>query len=100
MRKAIVGLLVLAVLGALGFWGLTSPAAYGLIRGGDAVAPAANRQPDLENGRTLFYAGGCTSGHGIMGLSALQWPSLVAVATFFAAGILSAHFLLPFILSL
>jgi hypothetical protein len=46
------------------------------------------------------YAGGCTSGHGIMGLSALQWPSLVAVATFFAAGILSAHFLLPFILSL
>jgi mono/diheme cytochrome c family protein len=63
MRKAIVGLLVLAVLGALGFWGLTSPAAYGLIRGGDAVAPAANRQPDLENGRTLFYAGGCTSCH-------------------------------------
>ena len=63
MRKAIVGLLVLAVLGALGFWGLTSPAAYGLIRGGDAAAPAANRQPDLENGRTLFYAGGCTSCH-------------------------------------
>jgi uncharacterized membrane protein YedE/YeeE len=46
------------------------------------------------------YAGGCTSGHGIMGLSSLQWPSLVAVATFFAAGILSANFLLPYILSL
>ncbi|HLM41649.1 MAG TPA: cytochrome c, partial [Microvirga sp.] len=63
MRKAIVGLLVLAVLGALGFWGLTSPAAYRLIRGGDAAAPAANRQPDLENGRIQFYAGGCTSCH-------------------------------------
>jgi len=46
------------------------------------------------------YAGGCTSGHGIMGLSALQWPSLIAVASFFAAGILSAHFLLPLILKL
>jgi uncharacterized membrane protein YedE/YeeE len=27
------------------------------------------------------YARGCTSGHGILGLSALQWPSLVATAS-------------------
>lgn len=46
------------------------------------------------------YAGGCTSGHGIMGLSALQWPSLIAVASFFAAGILSSKYLLPLILKL
>lgn len=46
------------------------------------------------------YAGGCTSGHGIMGLSALQWPSLIAVASFFAAGILSAKYLLPLLLKL
>jgi uncharacterized membrane protein YedE/YeeE len=46
------------------------------------------------------YAGGCTSGHGIMGLSTLQWPSLVAVASFFAAGIISAKFLLPLVLRL
>lgn len=46
------------------------------------------------------YAGGCTSGHGIMGLSTLQWPSLVAVASFFASGILSAHYLLPLILKM
>lgn len=46
------------------------------------------------------YAGGCTSGHGIAGLSALQWPSLVAVASFFVAGILSSKYLLPFILNL
>jgi uncharacterized protein len=46
------------------------------------------------------YAGGCTSGHGIMGLSALQWPSLVATASFFVGGILFSHFILPYILSL
>jgi uncharacterized membrane protein YedE/YeeE len=46
------------------------------------------------------YAGGCTSGHGIAGLASLQWPSLVAVISFFAAGIVSARFLLPFILKL
>jgi uncharacterized membrane protein YedE/YeeE len=46
------------------------------------------------------YAGGCTSGHGITGLSSLQWPSLIAFCSFFAAGIVSAKYLLPFILKL
>ncbi len=46
------------------------------------------------------YAGGCTSGHAIMGLSTLQWPSLVATISFMAAGILFANFILPIILSL
>lgn len=46
------------------------------------------------------YAGGCTSGHAIMGLSTLQWPSLVATCCFMAGGILVANFVLPFILSL
>jgi uncharacterized membrane protein YedE/YeeE len=46
------------------------------------------------------YAGGCTSGHGIMGLSTLQWPSLVAVASFFIGGIVSALWLLPLVLNL
>ncbi len=44
------------------------------------------------------YAGGCTSGHGIFGLSTLQWPSLVAVVLFFASGILTANFILPLLL--
>jgi uncharacterized membrane protein YedE/YeeE len=44
------------------------------------------------------YAGGCTSGHGIAGLSTFQWPSLVAVVLFFASGILTANFLLPLLL--
>jgi hypothetical protein len=32
-------------------------------------------------------AGGCTSGHGIFGLSNLEWPSLVATMTFMLAGL-------------
>ncbi|HEY3387815.1 MAG TPA: YeeE/YedE thiosulfate transporter family protein [Saprospiraceae bacterium] len=46
------------------------------------------------------YAGGCTSGHAIMGLSNLQWPSLVATCCFMMGGIIMANFILPFILSL
>jgi hypothetical protein len=46
------------------------------------------------------YAGGCTSGHAIMGLSDLQWPSLVATVMFMAGGFIMANFILPFILSL
>ena len=41
------------------------------------------------------YAGGCTSGHAITGLSTLQGPSLIATISFFVGGILSANFLLP-----
>ena len=46
------------------------------------------------------YAQGCTSGHGILGLSALQWPSLFATMSFFAGGIIVSHFILPLILAL
>jgi len=46
------------------------------------------------------YAGGCTSGHDIMGLSNLQWPSLVATICFMAGGFLMANLILPIILSL
>jgi uncharacterized membrane protein YedE/YeeE len=41
------------------------------------------------------YAGGCTSGHAISGLSNLQWPSLVATVCFMIGGILVANFVLP-----
>jgi uncharacterized membrane protein YedE/YeeE len=46
------------------------------------------------------YAGGCTSGHSIMGLSNLQWPSLVATICFFAGGLLMSWFLLPQLIAL
>lgn len=46
------------------------------------------------------YAGGCTSGHAIMGISTLQWPSLVATICFMMGGFFMANLILPFILSL
>lgn len=43
------------------------------------------------------YAGGCTSGHAISGLSDLQLPSLVAVIGFFTGGLIMTHLLFPLI---
>lgn len=43
------------------------------------------------------YAGGCTSGHAISGLSNLQIPSLIAVIGFFIGGLVMTHFLIPII---
>ena len=43
------------------------------------------------------YAGGCTSGHAIAGMSNLQLPSLKAVIGFFVGGLIMAHFILPLI---
>lgn len=46
------------------------------------------------------YAGGCTSGHAIMGLSSLQWPSLVATIMFMVGGIAMTWSILPHLLTL
>lgn len=44
------------------------------------------------------YAGGCTSGHAIMGLSNLQWPSLVATICFMIGGFVGTLVLLPWLM--
>ena len=44
------------------------------------------------------YAGGCTSGHGIVGLSNLSKESFVAIAGFFIGGLIMTWFILPYIL--
>lgn len=92
----------------------TELAGYGVTRT-DSLVP-----PDLFNVENLFtlqgallmvlggflvgfgtrYAGGCTSGHAIMGLSNLQWPSFVATCCFMVGGYIMANFILPYILSL
>lgn len=41
------------------------------------------------------YAGGCTSGHAISGLSNLQLPSLIAVIGFFVGGLVMIHLIFP-----
>lgn len=43
------------------------------------------------------YAGGCTSGHGISGISNLQTGSIVATLGFFLGGIVMVHLLFPII---
>jgi len=45
------------------------------------------------------WAGGCTSGHAISGLSVFEPASLVAVLGFFAGGLLVVWWLLPAVLS-
>lgn len=45
------------------------------------------------------YAGGCTSGHAIVGLSMLELPSLISVIGFFLGGLLMTWFILPLIFS-
>lgn len=44
------------------------------------------------------YAGGCTSGHAISGLSNLQIPSLIAVVGFFIGGLIVTHLIIPVLL--
>jgi uncharacterized protein len=46
------------------------------------------------------YAGGCTSGHAIMGLSNLQLSSLIATISFMAGGFIVANLLIPILLKL
>jgi uncharacterized protein len=69
---------------------LAAPAAYAWF----ATLPASR----METGNTLLivagllvgvgtrYGAGCTSGHGVCGLSRLSWRSLAATLAFMAAG--------------
>ncbi len=62
----------------------TSPKMLVLLLGGGVLIGFGSR-----------YAGGCTSGHAIQGLSNLQLPSLKAVMGFFVGGLIMVHFILP-----
>jgi mono/diheme cytochrome c family protein len=65
MRKRMAALLGLAAFGAAGIHVLTSPTLYRLIRGGTTVP--VDHVANAENGRILFYAGGCASCHAVPG---------------------------------
>jgi uncharacterized membrane protein YedE/YeeE len=45
------------------------------------------------------YAGGCTSGHAISGISDLQIPSIIAVVGFFIGGLIMTFFIFPLVFS-
>ncbi|MDD4880865.1 MAG: YeeE/YedE thiosulfate transporter family protein [Gallionellaceae bacterium] len=82
-------------------WGFTAP--------GGALIPPELFAPTVRNLTFLFtagvlvgfgtrYAGGCTSGHAITGLSTLQLVSVYAVLGIFAGGLLSSWLLVPLLL--
>ena len=56
LRKLIPLAVVAAVIGLAVFWFVTIPATL-------PASALANRTPDLANGKTMFYAGGCASCH-------------------------------------
>jgi mono/diheme cytochrome c family protein len=56
MRKFLIVVAVLALLGGAAFWFITIPATVPA----SALTP---RTPDLDNGKTMFFAGGCASCH-------------------------------------
>src|SRR5215470_11073543 len=56
LRKLVMLVVILAVIGAAAFWFITMPETVSA----DALGPYT---PNLENGKTLFYAGGCASCH-------------------------------------
>jgi len=60
LRKLVIAVIVLTVLGGIAFWLLTIPQT---VTAG-ALGP---HQPDLGNGRTMFIAGGCTGCHAVPG---------------------------------
>jgi uncharacterized membrane protein YedE/YeeE len=76
---------------------LAAPLAYALF----ATLPAATIEASpallvaagLLVGVGTRYASGCTSGHGVCGLSRLSPRSLVATLTFMAAGFLTVYVL-------
>jgi hypothetical protein len=63
-----------AVLGQLP--GITIDASYAMLVAGGLLVGIGTR-----------YASGCTSGHGICGISRLSWRSIAATACFMAAGL-------------
>jgi mono/diheme cytochrome c family protein len=60
LRKLIVLAVIAGVIGLAAFWFLTIPATV-------PASALGAYQPNLENGKTLFYAGGCASCHATPG---------------------------------
>jgi mono/diheme cytochrome c family protein len=56
LRKLVIAVAVLAVLGGVAFWLLTIPQTI-------SAAALGQHQPDLANGRTMFIVGGCSGCH-------------------------------------
>jgi mono/diheme cytochrome c family protein len=56
MRRLLLAILLLGLVGAAAFWFVTKPQVI-------AASELAAYQPNLDNGKVMFFAGGCTSCH-------------------------------------
>jgi mono/diheme cytochrome c family protein len=56
LRKLVILVVVLAVIGVAAFWFITMPATV-------SASALGSHTANLENGKTMFYAGGCASCH-------------------------------------
>ena len=56
MRRVLLAVLILALIGVAGYWFVTRPE---VIAASDLPA----HKPNLENGKTMFFAGGCAACH-------------------------------------
>ncbi len=89
-RAGDIGWRVAFVLGLVG-----APLVYGLVAGLPSVQIDAGSGTLLAAGLLVGfgtrYGSGCTSGHGVCGLSRLSPRSMVATATFMAAGFVTVY---------
>lgn len=88
----------LAALGLTDFSGLVPPELFSWSSLTTAPGLVAMLLGGFLVGFGARYAGGCTSGHAIMGLATLQVPSLIAVVGFFIGGLLTTFVILPLLL--
>ena len=58
LRKLVVLVVIAAAIGAVAFWLLTAPAVI-------AASTLGVHTPNLDSGKTVFFAGGCTSCHAV-----------------------------------
>ncbi|MBA5637414.1 YeeE/YedE family protein [Duganella sp. LX20W] len=75
---------------------VAAPLAYGLVAGLPAVQIDAGSGTLIAAGLLVGfgtrYGSGCTSGHGVCGLSRLSPRSMVATGAFMAAGFITVYF--------
>lgn len=91
----LVGLLLGGVLSAVLSGGWAPTWELGVFDRAIGLGPAGKLAWMFVGGLFIGFgtrlAGGCTSGHGIFGLSNLEMPSLLTTLSFMAAGIVTSH---------
>lgn len=91
----LVGLLLGGVLSAVLSGGWAPTWELGVFDRAIGLGPASKLAWMFVGGLFIGFgtrlAGGCTSGHGIFGLSNLEMPSLLTTLSFMAAGIVTSH---------